>query len=172
MNNKCVYLHKENNGRVFYVGSGTIKRAKQKELSTHSGKATGRGLKYSEYVKNLNFDYSVEIVSTRLSVNDSINLEQQLFDFYKETIVNTNRPSHERSMSASLFHEHLYISELSPSGLSWKTDRYSGNRLKVCKYKAGDSAGFINDNGYWIIRLNGQDYAAHRVVAVLFGHHI
>lgn len=172
MNNKCVYLHKTKDGIVFYVGSGTQTRAHQKELTVHNGKATGRGNKYSKYVEKLNFNYTVEIVKTGMSVAESISLEQQLFDKYKETIVNVNRPSHEQLMTPEIFHEHLYINNESPSGLSWKTDRYSGRNLRLCKYKAGTPAGFINDQGYWLVRLNKNSYLAHRIIMILSGNSV
>lgn len=170
MNNKCVYLHKTKEGVIFYVGSGTTRRAKQKELSVHNGKATGRGAKYSKYVEELKFEYDVEIVKSGMTVIESISLEQQLFDSYKDTIVNINRPVHERAMTPELFHEHLYLNKNSHSGLSWKTNRYSGKNLRVCRYKAGDPAGYINDNGYWIVRLDKQDYSVHRIIMVLHGN--
>lgn len=171
MNNKCVYLHKTKDGIVFYVGSGTQTRASQKELSVHkSTRATGRGTAYSDFVASINFEYDVEIVAKGLSSVDAITLEQKLFDQYKTTIVNKNKPSYERNLDFKLFNDNLYINGQSPSGLSWKTDRHSGNRHKVCRYKAGDAAGFLNSNGYWIVSLNCQDYAAHRVIMTLLGN--
>ena len=51
---------------------------------------------------------------------------------------------------------YVYCDETSPSGLRWKIQHHG---------RAKDSvAGYINDRKYWIFRINGKTYKAHRVI--------
>lgn len=65
--------------------------------------------------------------------------------------------------------ELVYYDPLSPTGIRWKIDRFSGEYYKRMVAKAGDTAGFLNHDGYYRIRAKGKTYAVSRVVWVL--HH-
>lgn len=157
---KCVYLHKDNNGVVRYVGSGTIERA-------HLTRAnSGRGERYAAFVEE-NGKLIVKIVAKGLTKLEAENLERNLYDEHKATIFNVNRPSSAKTMTKEMFQEHLYYDETSKSCLRWKTDRISGNHGSV-RMKANSEAGCFNkSSGYYQVNLQGKRYLAHRIVCVL-----
>ena len=59
-----------------------------------------------------------------------------------------------------------YYAEDSPSGLRWKINRYGGKAYNVLAASAGDVAGYLNKEGYWILSIgHGRNYVkGHRVV--------
>lgn len=151
--NKCVYLHKDKEGIVRYIGSGTEYRAYQ----TWSN--SGRGGKYAEFVE-ANGKLEVEVVANGLTKLEAEDLERELFDKYEESILNQRRPSSARLISKEMFEEYLYYDETSKSCLRWKVDL--GQRVK-----ADSEAGSLNKNGYHVVQLQGVLYLSHRVVAAL-----
>lgn len=155
-NNKCVYLHKDCDGIVRYVGSGTVRRSRETYANSNRGKL------YSKFVE-ANGKLEVEIVAKNLSKLQAEDLERELFDAYKETIMNINRPVSINSMTKEMFDEYVYYDETSKSCLRWKVDRGRG-------LKANSEAGSLNKgDGYYQVKLQGKVYAAHRIVAVLHG---
>lgn len=153
-NNKCVYVHKDKEGVVRYVGSGTLNRAND----TYANRF--RGKKYAEYVE-ANGKLEVEIVSEELTKLEAENLERELYDKYDESILNYNKPSSARSISKEIFEEFLYYDETSKSCLRWKVDL--GQRAKT-----GSEAGCLHKStGYYVVRLQGALYQSHRIVALL-----
>lgn len=160
-NSKVVYLHKDSNGVVRYIGSGGMSRA----YLTCSD--SGRGKRYTEFVK-ANGKLEVEIVAENLSKIEAEDLERELYDKHKETTLNARRPNSINSMSKSMFEEHLYYDETSSSCLRWKIDRVCGKgRVHA---KAGSEAGCLDkSNNYCIVGLMGKFYQAHRIICVLHG---
>lgn len=67
-NNYYVYLHKQLDGTIFYVGKGKDKRAYSKAY---------RNVDWKELVKQ-NGDYIVEIPYTNLSEDDAFEIEKKL----------------------------------------------------------------------------------------------
>ncbi len=57
-------------------------------------------------------------------------------------------------------HHHLQECSSSKSGLVWKNP----TSLRV---KPGDPAGSLKSHGYWVVRVNGQDYYVHRILYLL-----
>ncbi len=158
----CVYLHKSIDGEVFYVGSGTSERAFTKELSESKNRGTCRGSGYSEKVKELGFNYVVEVVMESMTKEESFVLEEQLMDKYKSSIVNRNKPAKNVDLSDVL--DKFYYNEDSPSFLSWKVDHYG------CK--AGSDVNFDIIRGYSRIKFRRKAYSAHRIIAALFGNEV
>lgn len=152
-NNKCVYLHKDKEGVVKYVGSGTLRRAN----NTHAN--SDRGKTYTEYVQ-ANGKLEVEIVTEGLTKLEAEDLERELYDKYKESILNYNRPNSAKLISKEMFEEYLYYDETSKSCLRWKVDL--GQMAKP-----NSEAGSLNKSGYYQVKLQGVCYKAHRIIAVL-----
>lgn len=152
---KVVYIHKDADGIIRYVGSGNLKRAY--ELKANNG---DRGKRYAEFVR-ANGKLEVEIVAEGLSKIEAENLERELYDKYKDSILNIRRPVSDRVISKSMFEDYLYYDESSPSCLKWKVD------VALCA-KANSEAGCLSKvNGYYLVRLQGKMYRAHRIIAVL-----
>jgi len=149
MGNKCVYVHKQD-GIVVYVGSGDKLRANSK---------TNRSPEHILIWDKL----QIEIVSNNLSTAESIKLEQDLIDNHWPSGKLLNRNKNVYSVKRIRFeelNEVLYYDETSPTFLRWKVSTAK-------KIKAGDSVGYINNNGYIHVRLKGKNYLAHRIVLVL-----
>ncbi len=155
-NNKCVYLHKDSEGIVRYVGSGTIERAFKRYASSNRGKP------YMEYVLNFG-KLSVEIIAKDLSKVEAEDLERQLYDLHEDTILNCKKPSSEKILTREMFEDFLYYDETSPSCLRWKVDIYQTT-------KANTQAGGVHTKtGYFLICLHGIRYWTHRIIMVLNG---
>lgn len=107
-NNKCVYLHKDKDGVVRYVGSGTINRA----YSTYAN--SSRGKKYAEYVKT-NGKLETHIIFQGLSKIEAEDIERELYDRYVKTVLNHRRPKSVKLISKDMFTPYLYYDETSPS---------------------------------------------------------
>ena len=167
MNNKCVYLHKDLDGTIFYVGSGTTQRAMTKELSIPTGKGTSRGLAYQQKVQSLNFNYEVEIVKDSLTKDEAVLLEFELIAEYSKctNLVNVNKPSKEIFLDPEIFSEYFKIDPLSPTGLSWNK-----NRQGQTKY--GDPTNTYKSTGYYRVKLYGQQYLVHRIIMALLGYNL
>jgi hypothetical protein len=58
--------------------------------------------------------------------------------------------------------------ETSPSCLRWNVSRSGGNRGQIPLVRVGDAAGWIDNNGYFIVQLNGVIYTAQRVIWTMF----
>jgi hypothetical protein len=63
--------------------------------------------------------------------------------------------------------DYFYYDESSPSRLRWKIEVRTGKDGRIRLKSVGDVAGSINDSGYgryWRTRLEGKDYAVHRII--------
>lgn len=157
-NRFCVYVHKDKEGVVKYVGSGTEYRAYQTHTSSHRGK------KYAEFVE-ANGKPEVEILAKGLSKFEAEDLERELFDNHRYTILNNRRPASVKILTKEMFEEYLYYDETSKSCLRWKIDRVSGTG-KI-ERKANSEAGGLKPSGYYELTFKGKYYRVHRIVCVL-----
>jgi hypothetical protein len=153
-NKYYVYLHRlKGTNQVFYVGKGCGYRSVQKAGRT------------SEWIEKSLIGYTVEIVKDHLSIREAIDLETELFYYYKETLINKVKPSLVKEINYEFLSSILEISEDSVSGLIWKKDALLLNggirRLR------GKRAGRLT-SGYWVIRLFGKALRVNRVVYSLF----
>ena len=77
-----VYTHVESdNGKVFYVGKGTGNRVSSR--NRHSD--------WHSHVKNLGGKYAEKIVANNLTEAEALELEEELIEQYRETVVNKVR---------------------------------------------------------------------------------
>lgn len=169
-NDRCVYAHKDRNGNIFYIGSGTLKRANTKQLSKTKGRGTCRGSLYSNKVEELNFEYDVEIMYSGLNKESSLVLESEVIIKSIEAghnIVNKRTATGHLNYAKEFLQKYFYIDESSPTGLRWVTE-YGKYKHK---FKRGDVAGGTVPRGdYFRVGLNRESYAVHRVIMALLGY--
>lgn len=153
---KCVYLNKDKNGVVRYVGHGN------KESPYVMNKTKRSKAWLSIFQENAPI---VEIVKDNLSYEESINLKIKLIELYSCTIININPVVPPSNMEFDWFDTWFYVDPSSPSGLRWKAQRPRS------KMYAGDQAGSLltKETGkqYWQIKVGRKVYKVHRVVYLL-----
>lgn len=159
MSRFCVYLHKDADGIVRYVGSGTKDRA---TAYASGSRSKGWNLVFSENKP------SVEILHDGLERKEALLLEIEAYNKYKDTIVNVRCPSltsKVNDMEFDVFNEWFYIDQSSSSGLRWKKQP---NHCKPCVGKVAGSL-LTKEQGkqYWQIKLNYKVYKVHRIVYLL-----
>lgn len=154
MDNKYyVYLHRDLEGSVFYVGKGTLKRSKSRQV---------RSLPWKERSKN---GWTYQILKDGLSSQEALQLEEKLITIYKETCVNITKTGVVKEVKREMFSDVLAYSEDSPSGLIWKVDRLCGRG--AIRMPAGSPAGTLdrsNTKRGWRVNINGSIYYAHRII--------
>lgn len=154
MDNKyCVYLHRDLEGSVFYVGKGTLKRAKSRQV---------RSIPWKERSKN---GWTYQILKDGLSSQEALQLEEKLITIYKETCVNITKTGVVKEVKKEMFSDVLAYSEDSPSGLVWKVDRLCGRG--AIRVSTGAPAGTLdrsNTKRGWRVNINGSLYYAHRII--------
>ena len=77
---RCVYIHRKENGDIFFVGTGTVEFANS---DTHP--------KYwGEFVKNeLGNKYSVEILMNDISSDSAVLIKNKVLELYADELINT-----------------------------------------------------------------------------------
>ena len=73
-----VYVHKEENGRVFYVGKGTDSRAWSKD----------RDAEWHQHVARLGGKYIIELVRDGISEEDAVQIEDAVMAMHGDSIIN------------------------------------------------------------------------------------
>ena len=153
-----VYLHRDINGVVFYVGKGTGDRKDSK-----SGRTTAW--------KNIaNKGFTVEVYKNNLSEIDATLLEDSLIanplDGWE--LVNKQRSDTKIDYSKYDWDDVFIYDETSPSCLRWKHGNGQQNQSKrgVCGV-----AGYINSSGNYKrykVSYKGTEYLAHRIIYQMF----
>ena len=155
-NDKVVYLHKDKDGVVRYVGHGTVNRPNCSSVSKRS-KA------WFDIFPDAKPD--IEVIAEGLSYREALDLEIKTIQKYSDTVVNINTPKPAHDLDFEYFNEWFYIDTSSPSGLRWKKQQHRSRKY------ADDQAGSIltKESGkkYWQIKLNNKVYKVHRIVYVL-----
>lgn len=147
----CVYLHKDSDGVVRYVGEGTTQRAYSK---TRADQPTWEAI----FRNNPPF---VEIVAENLSKNDSEKLELKFRSIHAETIINNKHAvKTPHKISYDFISKYVYYDETSPTFISW-VNRMKNNSV------ANSPAGHRHKNGYVIVEICGTSYAVHRIIWTL-----
>lgn len=155
MNNKVVYLHKDKEGIVRYVGSGSMRRALITTINS------GRGKTYDEFITKFG-KMDVEIIKVGLSIKESIEFEKELYFKHIETIFNMKLPNSEKVISKADFDSFVYYDETSSTCLRWKIN------IPYARIKVNDEAGsFRKQTGYSVVMINKVTHFIHRVVAAL-----
>lgn len=145
-NRFCVYIHKDKEGDVRYVGQGLFKRAKA---------ILGRNKMWNEVFKDE--CPIVEYIKTDISKGEAEDLEQEIITKYSDTIVNQVRTySRAREMDYEYFNKYFYISEDSVSGLKFK--------VPVNKHQVDEDAFDNISKGYYVVYINKANYLVHRIV--------
>src|SRR5208337_1001389 len=86
-----VYLHKDDSGRIFYVGKGTGKRAWSED----------RHEAWKRYVRDrLEGRYTVEIVKEGLTEDGALELEEELIGEHGPHLVNWFNPGRDFDLEA------------------------------------------------------------------------
>lgn len=153
----CVYVLKDINGNVVYVGSGTEKRPSLKQRTNNR--------ELLAVIKEL----TPEIICTDLSKDESIIKERELYFRYKGNgfLLNKMVPVLMKPIEYDVVSKYLYYDPTSPTFLRWKIDIPSGRYKTTIKTKAGDVAGTIKKSGYSETKLLGTLYKNHRIIWVL-----
>lgn len=144
-NNYCVYVHRDANGDIFYVGSGTEQRPSKSSKRT------------KEWVDKALSNWSHEIVLGGLTKDQALDLEQLLINKLKNSVKLCNKlftVSKTKSIPQELL-DSLEYSEESPSGLiDFKTKNPRGtiSNQKGTRKK------------YWIISYKSSIYSCHRII--------
>lgn len=162
MNNKenkyYVYLHRDLNGVVFYIGKGTRDRFKSKQSRSGAWREiAAKG-------------YSYQILKENMSNRDAMFLEKNLIAIYRSTVVNSKSVTITREMDFDFYNEYFYYDPTSPSGLRWKVARFRNKGGKW--YEPGDVAGnqkFLKNRvpRCWRVSFQGKDLLVHRIIWVL-----
>ena len=146
----CVYIHKDSDGIVRYVGEGTIDRAYTKYRSDQP-----------TWVKVFGENPpTVEIIARDMEKEEAEFLELKVRDFYADTIFNNpyaTKRAHPISKDEML--EHVRYDETSPSFLRWN--------LAMKNNATKDSpAGHVptKERKYCTVEINGTSYGIHRVI--------
>lgn len=167
INKFCVYYHKTLCGEIFYVGSGSLIRAKNLELKKRKGRASKRGQAYSKFVEALNFKYTYEIVKIFDSKEDAISFEISEYDRLTKNgvnLINHKRPSRVKHIDIDHIKLFLCYDTTSESCLRWRDDiKVSGVR------KPGLVAGHKMKRGCYHVKICGQSFLAHRIIMELHG---
>ena len=157
-NKYYVYLHRNFNGEVVYVGKGA---------KTRVTSSTNRSSAWREAVKG---GYTYQILKDGMTNREAMILEEQLIEIYRETVVNSKSSKLTKELDFDTLNDAFYYDETSPSGLRWKVNRYK-NKGAVCA-RAGDVVGNKRylANGTprcWRVCFNYKDVLVHRIVWVL-----
>lgn len=70
------------------------------------------------------------------------------------------------------FNDYFYYDETSPSCLRWKINIMGGRNYKIIARAKDSIAGSKNNNGYYLVELQGKSYRNHRIIYNLFNGEI
>ena len=163
----CVYMHVDKQGVPFYIGSGTLRRAMQKELKNSKTNSSSRGMAYSQKVSELSFDYDVNVVCQNLTKSESIDLEILHYEENKSVIVNKNRPSHIVQINTEEVSLFVKYNPEFKTGLEWIVDIYARGGKGRINASRGTQAGSVMRNRHSTVKISGVSYLCHRVVAAI-----
>lgn len=161
-NRFCVYVHKDSDGNIRYIGSGTELRS----TLTHSG--SNKSNKYAEYVNKYGKLFS-EILITGLTLRQAREQEYNLYLKHVDDglLLNVRKPTKEYELIKNHLDTILEYDENSPSFLTWKVDVCKGRKLSQIQIRKGTHAGWLDKSGYYKVSINANNVQAHRIVACL-----
>jgi hypothetical protein len=146
-NNHYVYVLRDSDMAVRYVGEGRVNRWKQK---------SGRS---DNYLRVLNTGGTIEIVCRNLTKNESCEMEKYFIKKYEDTIFNVQKQTSVKNIEFQKLKELFIIDANSISGLSWK---------KKIRNVRGTKAGSVNGQGYYSVSYGSSHYKVHRIVWCLY----
>lgn len=149
----CVYVLKDKDGNVVYVGHGN---------------------KYRPFIKKRNNPHLAkiidevypEIVHESLSKNEALALEIETYDLYKPLgkLLNKNRPAKVHPILFENISKFVYYDETSPTFLRWKIDIRAGVGNNLIVVRENSPAGTIKRCGYVETRICKVTYKNHRLI--------
>ena len=153
-----VYLHRDINGVVFYVGKGTGDRKDSK---------SGRTKPWHKVAVN---GYTVEVYQGSLTDEDATTLEDSLIATPKEgwCLVNKQQSETKLDYSKHDWNDIFIYDETSPSCLRWK---HGNGQTNHSRRNVGDVAGYINKNknySRYKVCYKNSEYMIHRIVYQMF----
>lgn len=74
-----------------------------------------------------------------------------------------------KNIDLNLIKSMFYVDSTSPSGLRRSTDSFCGRYSQRKVASAGDVAGYLSKNGYYIVEIAKKKYRAHRLVLAMRG---
>lgn len=154
----CVYVHRSLvDGRIFYVGSGTIER---------SISISGRNTLWKSVVDSEGF--YVEVLFNNLDKKTSFVREYETYEKFVGTcdLVNSRKPSRLHVDPVELICERFLYDTTSPTLIRYKTDVYKGRSHSVLAAQTGDVAG-SRVGKRPCVSINNRPYFIHRIVWVL-----
>jgi hypothetical protein len=128
-----VYVHKDQDGNIFYVGKGTGKRAWSQE----------RDDVWHRYVKEkLSGRYEVEIIRDELDEEEALELENEIMSLHGDRLLNHIRPSGGLNVTVSIDKDQIRLEGPTISNgmkIDWEpNDRYwvlrDANKAVCCSY--------------------------------------
>lgn len=148
MTNKYyVYEYLDANSNIIFVGHGCGNRDKQK-------------------MKELKLDYVPNIIKVMVGLSKQEAANGALAEYYKYKVtgmlLNKCPPHVMKTIECDHFSKYMYYNPASPSGLCWAVSVLGNNQRNIVK--RGDFAGTLTKHGYYVIRLDGVSYNAHRIV--------
>lgn len=146
-NDHYVYVLRDSNSVVRYVGEGRMDRWKQKSSRS------------STYLSILNNDGNVEVICKNLNKIESQEMEVYFINKYKDTVVNVHKQSCVKTIEFAKFEDIFFIDNNSISGLSWK---------KKIRNVRSTKAGVLGKNKYYSVSYEGSYYKVHRLVWCLY----
>lgn len=156
----CVYTYTTSDNVVFYVGSGTLERARNSNGRTE------------DFIEKKKLGFYFTVLHSNLTKDESLDIENEYLSEYFTSgiphwqLVNKKKSAAKvKALTYAFCSAHWYYCEDSPSKLCWKHDRFGHNNRIVVK--AGTSAGSINSSGYYNTNINKQFFGVHRIVWVL-----
>lgn len=156
--NYYVYVHRNLDGVVVYVGKGTKSRV------------TSRGSRSAAWKEATKDGFTYEILKDGMTNREAMLLEEKLIATHRETAVNSTSSKLTKELDFKTLNDVFYYDPASPSGLRWKVDRFKNKGAKL--FSAGDVAGnkkFL-PNGTprcWSLKFQGLPHLVHRIIWVL-----
>ena len=153
--NKCVYLHKDINGVVKYVGSGTKERPYSK---------INRNNEWLAYFSTE--PPEVEIVANNLSRYEAIEIEREYYFKHKDTLLNKVEPKQVKILDFDIVNKYFYVDETSKCGLRLKYKNQHNTTYNVGDEVGATTSSYPNKK-YWTVSIDGRSYSAHRIIYLL-----
>lgn len=144
-----VYLHRELNGSIFYVGKGRKDRYKNKN---------NRSIAWKDKASN---GYTSEFYRENLTETEALEIEAELI-ITLDGLTNKN-PDSKNLFTKEDYAEYFKINRDSPSGLDRIKGVWNGQQFLG---KIGNT-GSVDANGYWEVRFKKRIIKVHRIIWTL-----
>lgn len=157
----CVYIHFRNdNGKHFYVGQGTIQRATFRH----------RKLKdWNDIVEEAG-GFTVKIIEQDLTKDEALDLESFMIDWLGADLINLPYSSSTvKELDFEDLNNRFYIDEDSPTGLRYKVNVYAhdyGDVKYSIIHESGDVAGTRGSRGF-AVSVKRKSIRVHRIIYLL-----